>query len=269
MRNIKIFLIGLFISTLLINCDKDKNNSEECSGTIVYNEPSNVKSKVEYYNNDGFLTREEINDFDSNGNYYLTYKYDSENKLVEYFSSTEGYTKYLYEGDKRVKKEFYDSDMVLTGYNTFEYSDNMIIDQKLYTTEGLDTTTKYYFYNGHLDSTVTILPGGVKTLINKTYYKYDSKGNNIELLIYSNRYSENIELFKSYHYSYDDNSNLVKYEFRNKNGDLEFGTYFRYEYNVAGNLAKTKIYDSNDNQIDSLLVNYQYCKEIKLKRPEL
>lgn len=269
MRNIKIILIGLLISTLLINCDKDKNNSEECSGTIVYTKPSSVHSKVEYYNNYGFLTRVETNDFDSNGNYYETYKYDSENKPVEYFRSYEGYTKYLYDGDKRVKKEFYNLDMVMTAYSTYEYSDNIIIDQKMYTTEGLDTTTNYCFSDGHLDSIVTILPSDFKTGIVKTYYKYDSKGNNIERLIYSNRYSEDIELFKSYHYSYDDNSNLIKYEFRNKNGELEFGTYFRYEYNVMGNLTKTKIYDSNDNQIDSLLVNYQYCKEIKLKRPEL
>ncbi len=269
MRNIKIFLLGLLTSTLLVNCDKDKNNSEVCTGTTVFTKPSNVKSTVEYYNKDGLLTRVETNDFDSNVNYYETYKYDSENKLIEYFRSYEGYTKYLYDGDKRVKKEFYNLDMVMTAYYTYEYSDKIIIDQNIYTKEGLDTTTNYYYHNGYLDSIVTILPGGVKTLINKTYYKYDSKGNNIELLRYSNHDSEEIELFKSYHYSYDDNSNLIKYEFRNKNGELEFGTYFRYEYSVMGNLTKTKIYDSNDNQIDSLMVNYQYCEEIKLKRPEL
>ncbi len=274
MKNFKIFLLGFLTITLLLSCDKDKNDSEECTGTTVSSASSGydnqVKSTIEFYNKDGFLTRVETDFFDSNNNYYETYKYDSENRLVEYFRSYEGYSKYYYDAGKKVKTEFYDLDMILTGYNTFEYSDNTIIDKKKYSANDiLDTSTNYFYNNGLLDSVVTVLSNEFKTVYDKMYYKYDSRGNNIERLRYSNHESDDIELFQSYLYSYDDNSNLIKYEFRDKNGDLEFGTYFRYEYNGIGNLIKTKIYDSRDNQIDSVLVDYQFCKEIKLIKPEL
>lgn len=160
--------------------------------------------------------------------------------------------------------------MTLKRYTIFEYLDNIIIDKKIYSANGIqDTTTNYYYNNGFLDSTVTILPNAINTLYDKMEYKYDSRGNNLERLRYSNHETDKIELFQKYLYSYDENSNLIQYEFRDKNGDLEFGTYFRYEYNDIGNLIKTKIYDSNDNQIDSVLVDYEYCEEIKLIKPEL
>jgi len=274
MRNIKIFLLGLLTSILLLSCDKDKNDSEECSGTTVSTASSGydnqVKSTIEYYNSSGFLTKVETSFFDSKNDYYETYKYDSENKIVDYFRSYEGYSKYYYDAGNKVKTEFYDLDMILTGYNTFEYSDNTIIDKKKYSANGIqDTSSNYYFNNGLLDSIVTVLSNELKTIYDKMYYKYDSRGNNIERLRYSNHESDNIELFQSYFYLYDDNSNLIKYEFRDKNGDLEFGTYFRYEYNDFGNLIQTKIYDSSDNLIDSVQIDYQYCKEIKLIKPEL
>lgn len=274
MRNIKIFLLGFLTSTLLLSCDKDKNDSEECTGTTVWTTSSGydnqVKSTVEYYNNSGFLTRVETSFFDSKNDYYENYKYDSDNRIIEYFRNYEGYSKYYYDAGNKVKTEFYDLKMILTGYNTFEYSDNTIIDKKYYSADGIiDTSSNYYYNHGFLDSIVTILPNELKTRSDKMYYKYDSKGNNIERLRYSNYESDDIELFQSYIYSYDENSNLIKYEFRDKNGDLKFGTYYRYEYNEIGNLIKTKIYDSSDIQVDSVLVIYKYCEEIKLIRPEL
>jgi len=274
MRNIKIFLLGLLTSILLLSCDKDKNDSKECTGTTVSTVSSGydnqIKSTIEHYNISGLLTKVETSFFDSKNDYYETYKYDSENRIIEYFRSYEGYSKYYHNAGNKVKTEFYDLDMILTGYNTFEYSVNTIIDKKKYSANGIqDTSSKYYYNNGLLDSIVTILSNELKTIFDKMYYKYDSRGNNIERMRYSNHESDNIELFQRYLYSYDNNSNLIKYEFRDKNGDLEFGTYFRYEYNDFGNLIKTKIYDSNDNQIDSVLVDYKYCEEMKLKKPEL
>jgi len=35
MRNISIFLLAFFTSTILLSCDKDKKDSEECTGTTV------------------------------------------------------------------------------------------------------------------------------------------------------------------------------------------------------------------------------------------
>ncbi len=274
MRNIKIYLLGSLISTLLLSCDKDKNDSEECTAitvsTVSSGYDNQVKSTIEFYNKAGFLTRVETSFFDSNYNHSETYKYDSKNRLIEYFRSYEGYSKYIYEGENKVKTEFYDLDMILTGYNTFEYSDNTIIDQKKFSSDDvLDTSLNYYYKNGLLDSIVTKLSTGLKTFYDKMYYKYDSRGNNIERLRYRNSKSDDIELFYSFLYSYDDNSNLIKYEFRDKNGDLQYGTYFRYEYNDIGNLIQTKIYDSSDNLIDAVPVDYQYCGEIKLIKPKL
>lgn len=273
MRSIRIILLAFFTSTIVLSCDKDKNDSEECTGTTVSTIASGydnqVNSTVEHYNECGFLTRVETSFFDSKNDYYETYKYDSNNRIVEYFSSNEGYSKYHYDAGNKVKTEFYDLNMFLTGYNTFEYSGNTIIDKKKYSADGrIDTSINYFYSHGFLDSTITKSSNELKTIYDKMYYKYDSKGNNIERLRYSNYESDDIELFQSYHYEYDDKSNLIRYEFRDKNGDLGLGTYFRYEYNGIGNLIKTKIYDSSDNQIDSILIDYQFCKEIKLIKPE-
>ena len=274
MRIIKILLLGLFTSTLVINCDKDNRNSEQCTGTTASTSSSGydnqIKSTIEYYNTSGFLTRVKTSYFDSKNDYYEIFKYDSDNRILEYCQSIEGYSKYYYDAGKKVKTEFYDLAMILTGYDTFEYSDNTIIDKKRYSADGiLDTSSNYFYNNGVLDSIVTIFSNELMTISDKMYYKYDSKGNNIERVRYSNHESADLELFQSYFYSYDDNSNLIKYEFRDKNGDLEFGTYFRYEYNDIGNLIQTKIYDLSDNLIDLVKVDYQYCEEIKLIKPEL
>jgi hypothetical protein len=274
MRNIKTHFLGLLMCLLAFNCSKNENELNDCRGTTTWNPSSiydnQVKSTVEYYNKSGYLTRIETSFFDSDNNYFETYKYDSENRIMEFFLSYEGYSKYYYNETHKVKIEYYDLDMNLLAYNTYEYLDNEIVNQHRYTPDGLDTTVNYYFNNGYLDSVVTMkIRHNLPMLYDKLEYKYDSKGNNIERVHYSNSETETIEIISRYLYSYDENSNVIKYELRDKEGNLKFGIYFRYIYNDIGNLIKTRIYDSNDNQIDSLLVDYQYCEEIKLIKPEL
>lgn len=105
MRYIKIYLLGLLASTLLFACENDNDDSGDCTGTTISTSSTGydnkVKSTVEYYNKSGYLKRVETNYFDSKNNNYVTYEYDSDNRLVEFFRSWEGYSKYYYESDNK------------------------------------------------------------------------------------------------------------------------------------------------------------------------
>lgn len=262
----------LILACLSFNqCNQDQQAIADCKGTTTIT-PSNhglqLKSITDTYNELGYLIRSENRYLDPKYDFYETFEYDSKNNLSTHFTSITGYDQYYYEGDLTVKIEYYDLEGVLTGYTTFEYSDNVIIDQSRFTTQGKDTTYNFYYHEGYLDSIVTIIPQTHSTCCySRLEYLYDESGNNVERRYYTNTDSGGIEILTRYIWQFDANGSKIRYEIRDAQNSLKYGNYYRFKYNDSGNLILTEIYDSHDNKIDEWKTVYNFCKQIKLIKP--
>lgn len=281
MRRFKVYLFVILISLICWSCEKETTAEE-----VVYiriTGPSSdfgsfleVATEVEYFNSNGYNIRTERQYSDPKKDDYVTYKYDTNNNIIEvYDSNGKTTTKFIYNNNSIIRKEFYDSLNELTNYISFEYSNQKINNQKKYIESETDKITKYYYNNGLLDSVVVDpTEGGASPQYSRVEFKYNSFGKIIELSRYANMNRtnivyENVELLNKENYQYDENSNLILHQFTNRiqtseNTYIFKSTKCKYFYNEYNNLIRKDLYDYDNKFLGSVTTKYVKPVNIKL-----
>ena len=91
------------------------------------------------------------------------------------------------------------------------------------------------------------------SLYSKDTYKYDEKGNNIEL----NFYKTDGSLSSKRTYKYDEKGNKIELNFYKTDGSLSSKQTYKYEFDTMGNWIKqTTIIDGKPSYLSERMIEY-------------
>ncbi|MER3498415.1 MAG: hypothetical protein C4308_07165 [Chitinophagaceae bacterium] len=131
---------------------------------------------------------------------------------------------------------------------TVEYSNTGSPDKK-----PLYTQKQKYVYNydkkGNLIEAIAYNENGL--LLNKTSWKYNSKGNQVEWKLETPGYATSVRSF-----AYDDNKNKIEEKWYKPNGEVQF--LFKYKYDDNGNKIEESKY------INGVLKDINVWKEVRV-----
>lgn len=277
----KIRVFFLILVTGLFGCEVEDVVNKECIATTHYCHSSENEEKVvsEYYNEDGYIYRAEKFYVNLNITDYETYKYDDQDRILEYNHSSTGNIIYEYNAQGIVKEEIRTKNNLLARYYVYGYDDKEIIKCERYLGEasagsGLDTAYLSFYSGGMLDSVK------IKSLNTnsdhpeynelKSVYKYDEIGNLLEHSFYDNFFDDEITRLRGrYIYSYNSENLLTNLKLLSLDNNFETDEYERFFYDEYGNIIATKVFDRDDNLINVYETNYQGNNKMKLIKPKL
>lgn len=219
------------------------------------------------YNNMGYLT-ESVKYEDGQGRLQESYKYDTENNLIEYIRHPNpygyGYSKKTYQYDNKGNKVKGVINDLAEGINhtlTYQYNDQSLIEKISYSSDSITYDATIYNYddeNNKIGIVSFYSDGRIKQ---SDSLKKDDKGNRIEVVSYGRG--------RKYQLKYNNKDNLIEIIYYDWNGELSYKE--AYQYNDAGNKVKmthliypymdeiNKIYkyDTKNNQIEMIETNYK------------
>lgn len=204
-------------------------------------------------------------DLRNNGNFNISYRYDSTGKRIELLE--------WFESGSLHKKEIYSYDTLSNiheaSYYEWNYKKNKLDKTKnvllykdsieifAYNLDNVLSRKLIFNYNENYDLTKSVMINYENNIISKGTYKYDNNYNRIEKLIYLGDQNIGYKII----YIFDNKNKLVNINIFS--GDSELVYQFKFEYNNFGLVSSELILNNKKEQLLRTDFHYNEKNEIK------